>query len=344
MDEPSSDLLGFVASLGGGDGLRVEENLGEGFVRLRVSEAERRQARHDIRCVEDAVVELLRNARDAGARRIFVATSREGDLRTTVVADDGVGIPEDMRERVFDARVTSKLESVGMDRWGVHGRGMALFSIRERCVSADVTDSGVGRGTAIRIVSDATRLPERADQSKWPTLGASETPDALSGPHNIVRACCEVALEADGCRVYFGSPSEMVATMRARVQPLPDGEGPRVVDRIARAQDAGELRRVSGELGMPMSERTAYRILGGDVKPVRNVVLALRDARGRASGKVGERTRPSISREDREEFSRSLARDFAALGDKYYLKLEGEPRIRLSDGRITVTFDVSDGE
>ena len=67
MAEDSS-LLGFVSSLGGGDPLRVEENLGDGYVRLRVLEAERRQAKHDIRCVEDVLIELLRNARDAGAR------------------------------------------------------------------------------------------------------------------------------------------------------------------------------------------------------------------------------------------------------------------------------------
>ena len=69
MADGSDDLLGFVASMGGERALRVEENLGEGYVRLRVAEAERRQAKHDVRCVEDIVIEMLRNARDAGARQ-----------------------------------------------------------------------------------------------------------------------------------------------------------------------------------------------------------------------------------------------------------------------------------
>ena len=86
----------FVSSFGGGDGLRVEETLGNGYVRLRISEAERRQAKHDIRCVEDAVIELLRNARDAGARNIFVASGRDGDVRSVYVIDDGSGIPASM--------------------------------------------------------------------------------------------------------------------------------------------------------------------------------------------------------------------------------------------------------
>lgn len=337
----SSDLLGFVSSLGGGEGLRVEENLGEGFVRLRVSEAERRQAKHDIRCVEDAVVELLRNARDAGARRIFVGTAREGDLRTTVVLDDGTGIPDDMRERVFDARVTSKLDSMRHDRWGVHGRGMALFSVREQCESAKVMDSGVGRGTAIRIVSDATKLPERADQSKWPRLTrANGSADDLSGPHNIIRSCCEFALEEPGCKVYVGSPSELVATVRARVRPR-NGGVRGVADSLALAPDAPSLAIVAASVGIDMSDRTAYRILSGEIQPVRNCALVLRGPRDPKVASPAVTTgSPRISPEDREEFLDAMARDFTHLADRYYLELSGRPRLKVQDGRLTVTFDV----
>ena len=185
----SGDLADFVSRMGGERSLRVEENLGEGYVRLRVAEAERRQAKHDIRCVEDMVIELLRNSRDAGAKRIYLATSREGDLRTTTILDDGSGVPQDMQERIFEARVTSKLESVHVDRWGVHGRGMALYSVRENAVSAHVASSALGKGTSISVVTDATKLAERADQSTWPTLGEDEDGKrtCARGPHNIVR-------------------------------------------------------------------------------------------------------------------------------------------------------------
>lgn len=47
----------------------------------RSSEAERRQAAQDIRSSEDVVIELLRNARDAGASRIFLATQKTGNAR-----------------------------------------------------------------------------------------------------------------------------------------------------------------------------------------------------------------------------------------------------------------------
>ena len=48
-------LAGFVASVNGEGHLRVEYDYGDGFVRLRTSEAERRQAAQDIRNTESIV-------------------------------------------------------------------------------------------------------------------------------------------------------------------------------------------------------------------------------------------------------------------------------------------------
>ena len=78
----ANELISFIASMSGEGNLRVEENLGEGYVRLRVSEAERRQAKHDIQHVEDIVIEMLRNARDAGADKVYLATTKEDGVRT----------------------------------------------------------------------------------------------------------------------------------------------------------------------------------------------------------------------------------------------------------------------
>lgn len=358
-DASAEGLLGFVSAMGGERALKVEENLGEGYVRLRVSEAERRQAAQDIRCVEDAIIEILRNSRDAGARHIYVATSREGGVRTTTVLDDGVGIPKDMQERVFEARVTSKLESVHMDRWGIHGRGMALFSVRENAVSARVVSSGPGKGCAISVVTDAGQLSERADQSTWPELGYDDqgTPCCVRGPHNIVRACCEFALEERGsCEVYLGSPAEVAATARARegrslessdllfldsLDELP------VLQRLYAAADAAELGRVAGSLCLDMSERTAHRIVSGQIAPMRSVTSRLmREHRptGEPQPKEVDLARDPrglrLSKDDIEEFSRVLERDFDLIAQRYYLSLAQEPRIRVGGNKITVTFDL----
>ncbi|WP_322354378.1 ATP-binding protein [Paratractidigestivibacter sp.] len=361
MTISGSGLLGFVASMGGERNLRVEENLGEGYVRLRVAEAERRQAKHDIRCAEDIVIEMLRNSRDAGAKHIYVATAREGDLRTITILDDGSGIPADMQDRVFEARVTSKLESVHMDRWGVHGRGMALYSVKENAESAEVVSSAPGRGSSIRVVTDASRLPERADQSTWPTTGIDESGGLICerGPHNIVRTCCEFAIEERAtCEVYFGSPSEIAATARARAPRtveaselmfIDDISELPILERLRAASDASELHRVATSLGLDMSERTAHRIVSGQIKTQRSIVASLtRRSRGKASKPEVDLSRDhrglKLSHEDSRDFSREMERCFQMLADRYYLTLTDEPKIRIGKGKITVTFQIEQAE
>ena len=78
-------LASFIEDVCGESHLRVEADLGGGFVRLRSSEAERRQAAQDIRCTEDIVIEMLRNARDAHASAVFVACTRDGNNRRIVM-------------------------------------------------------------------------------------------------------------------------------------------------------------------------------------------------------------------------------------------------------------------
>lgn len=358
MGEPESSLLGFVASMGGERSLRVEENLGEGYVRLRVAEAERRQAKHDIRCAEDIVIEMLRNSRDAGAKHIYVATSREGDLRTITILDDGSGIPEDMQERVFEARVTSKLESVHMDRWGVHGRGMALYSVRENAVFAGVVSSAPGKGSSIKVVTDASKLSERTDQSTWPATGVDEDGGIVCerGPHNIIRTCCEFAIEERAsCEVYVGSPSEIASTARARAARSVDASDLMFIDdmaelpvleRLRAAADASELHEVASSVGLDMSERTAHRIVSGQIKPLRSVMARLTHRGGPKQPKPVDLSHDhrglKLSAEDSQDFSRELERAFSLLGDRYYLKLEDAPKVRVGKGRIVVTFDVSE--
>ncbi|MDO8986780.1 MAG: ATP-binding protein, partial [Coriobacteriia bacterium] len=212
MTTDKDNLIDLVSSVSGDTYLKVEENLGDGFVRLRVSEAERRQAKHDIRSFEDIVVELLRNARDAHAQRIFVATTRDGDIRSLAMIDDGVGVPDGMQERIFEPRVTSKLETMVMDRWGVHGRGMALFSVRSNVSKIAVAASGTHKGASIVVSSDSTVLSERADQSSWPAVEKDDSGilRVARGPHNVIRRVLEFACEHPEVDVFLGSPVEVL--------------------------------------------------------------------------------------------------------------------------------------
>lgn len=352
-------LVDFVASVSGESTVRVEESLGDGFVRLRVGEAERRQAKHDIRCIEDAVIEMLRNSRDAGAHTIMLATSREGDERMVVMLDDGIGVPDSMRERIFDARVTSKLDTVHMDRWGVHGRGMALFSIKQNVKSATVMASGKNLGSSIRVDADATKLTERKDQSTWPTMAHNDEDSlALKGPHNIIRTCCEFALEErPAVEVYLGSAAEILATARALAEGSVDAskllftsdkETLPVLMRPALAGDAHELTEISMSLGLDISERTAHRILAGQIKPLRPVASRLTHHAGKpGSAEVDlmrDRRGLKIAEDDLEQFSRMMERDFDFIGERYYINLATEPRISVTKDKITVSFNLDKGD
>src|SRR5450756_1445522 len=200
-DEPGSSaersIMDFVSNITDTARFRIEERLPHGFVRLKVAEAERRQAQQDIRSVEDIVRELVRNARDAGARNIFVASQKEkGRYRRLTVIDDGSGIPGDMHGLVFEPRVTSKSEDFEEDRYGVHGRGMALFSIKSRAMQTQIVSSQPGRGTVISVGVDTKKVPERSDQATLPVLSQTEEGESVgSGPHNVTRVLLEMSVD-----------------------------------------------------------------------------------------------------------------------------------------------------
>ena len=90
---PNTSLQQFIQNISGEDHTRVQDDLGNGFVRLRAAEAQRRQAKQDIRSFEDVVIEMLRNARDANAKAIFIATWSTKEQRFLTMLDDGDGVP-----------------------------------------------------------------------------------------------------------------------------------------------------------------------------------------------------------------------------------------------------------
>ncbi len=346
----------FLDEVSDGSFLRVESDLGNGFVRLRVSEAQRRQAKQDIRCVEDAVIEMLRNARDAHARNIFLATARSADLRTVTMVDDGDGVPQDMRERIFEPRVTSKLDAFSEDDWGVHGRGMALYSIKENAAEASVTASVLGEGSAIRAAFRTCELSERKDQSTLPELSGSarEGWRLGTGPRNIARATAEFALSCRStCTVYFGSPVEVAATLRAYGRRWAAGltEAQVSADRVAPAKrialccDAAALSQCACELGLDVSQRSAYRILQGEVEPLAPLLGILRERSSRddacsGAGRDGARDMRGlkIASEDIDDFSAALKLAWRDLAEAYYLESDIDPVVKVSRDGVQVTF------
>ncbi len=344
--------------------LRVEADLGDGFVRLRSDEAQRRQAIHDIRSTEDIVIELLRNSRDAHAHNIYLATGREGDRRTLVVVDDGEGIPESMHARVFEPRVTSKLDTMSLDKWGVHGRGMALYSIEVNAESAQVVSSRPGGGCALAVSTDVKKLGEKRDQSSFPVFQLGEAGAvAVRGPKNILRVTCEFALDArKQATVYLGSATEIAAALYAcGKRSLSAAEAAFAADpaalpcteRLAAAADPAMFRALASTLGLTLSERSARRIMDGAIAPAAPVLEQLACALGESQGE-GAAEEPKHAAKPRRKSERALALspdDVAAFAGRvqeafrdiardYYLEADVIPVVRVEKDAVRITIPV----
>lgn len=255
------ELAEFLKNFSGTDRARAEEDFGDGFYRLHVEEAEKRQAKHDIRSVEDALLELLRNSRDAGATHIAVATSlRDKRYREMVVIDNGEGVPYKFFKLIFEPRVTSRLSKVIEDDYGVHGRGMALYAVKVHAEEAKVSYSKAFSGTGFKVIFDTEEIPERKNQTEKPRIIKGKDGIELRGVKNILYTLTEFTISNDSISIFYGSPTEVLNTMlgNAGFKPLIDSLG------INKQSTAENIEDVAGKLGLSISLRNSYRILSGE--------------------------------------------------------------------------------
>lgn len=95
--------------------------------------------------MQQVFLNLINNAIDAVGREgeIRLTVRREGDGVEVSVADNGPGIPESLRDRVFDPFFSTKTGST-------HNSGLGLAICRETMLALggriDI-DTSVGRGT-----------------------------------------------------------------------------------------------------------------------------------------------------------------------------------------------------
>lgn len=358
----SSELGSFIDEVCGESRLRVESDLGDGFVRLRISEAEKRQAAQDIRSTEDVVIEMLRNARDAHAKIIFLALQREGTKRVVTILDDGDGIPENLHSLVFEPRVTSKLDTAHMDKWGMHGRGMALYSIKVNARRAEVRASKPGLGSSIQVETSLETLPEKTDQSTFPVFELQESGSyAMRGPKNVLRTAAEFAMEHRKiCSVYCGTPAEICATLyaygMAATTPTyraftTDFEGEPLVKRLALSADPAQFAALAASMGLEISERTARRIMDGSLAPLSSLMDRLQNesfakvSRPNSKGKTKRRAGSSLklTDEDAAHLAQKAAEAYAQIAEGYYLDPRCEPQVSVSSDAIKITIPIVEG-
>ncbi len=123
--------------------LQVQEGGGELSVELPT---DRLLARVDEGHLKRMVLNLLQNAAQAGENVIVGAEAHHGEVVITV-ADDGPGIPEAMRERVFEPFVTDKEKGAGL--------GLAivkrLAEVNRGRVELHPRDPAIGEGAEFKV-------------------------------------------------------------------------------------------------------------------------------------------------------------------------------------------------
>jgi hypothetical protein len=301
-------------------------DLGHGFARLTGLEGARRGPSR-VHSVEDALLELLRNARDAGAGRIYIAsTLRRRRFRTLSVLDDGEGIPEPYRDLVFEPGVTTRHLSPVHDpddafHTAPHGAGLALYHIRNAALDARVLSTS--SPTAIGVTFDTHHLPERALQS-----------GSRPSRTNLL-ATVEAFARANGhLSLHHGPPARVLATLLGHhiIQPRNGHSG---------WSSSAEIRDRAAELGLGVSLRTVQRILRGEIPPLARVEAA---GRARASGTnagsgtvgaLAERPVLRLGEEERAQIAAILRRAArAGYLDLAELRVEARPGEVLMRARI----------
>jgi hypothetical protein len=306
------DLLKFLNKVGVTQKFRIEENLGSGYVRLNIEESQRRQAKHDIRSVEDAVIELVRNSRDAGAKNILVASRLRNNIREIWVIDDGEGIPLELHKKIFEARVTSKVDKIIEDDYGVHGRGMALFAINSRCKEAVVSKSEEGKLTVVKIASDINELPERSDQSTLPKVKRVDGKVEFSGAVNVPRILTEFASKSPQVEFFYGLPSQIAATLIKLAKKEKSFSG-------FNSNDVDEFCKIfNSYFGFTLSKRNAYRCLSGELNGV-NLRLYYKNAFARKANLKQKSFASMIKISELEPIMKSAAKDLEEIAEKYNL-------------------------
>lgn len=364
--DDSHDLVDFIENSIGDEHIRVDEDFGGGFVRLKSSEAQKRQAAQDIRCSEDILIELLRNSRDAGASVIFIATTKSDDKRSIVVIDDGAGIPHEMFDRVFEPRVTSKLDTSHMDNWGLHGRGMALYSIEVNTDSSEVVCSEVGYGCAIKVVSDTSKLDEKVDQSTFPRFELVDSKHMMRGPKNLIRTAVEFALEhRSDVNVFMGSPAEILSTIysygcstipAAKRAFTSNREQEKLFKRASFSADPASLVSAAADIGLDVSERTARRVIDGKIKSLPTLMDLLsskafpKQGSQKSSGspkkvdRIADGHLRTIhpSDEDVVRFRSDIAAAFCDMAERYYLLSDVDIDVAFRNGEIRISIPTID--
>jgi len=297
-------------------------DLGAGFARLTGVEGVRRGPSR-ITHVEDALLELARNARDAGAARIYVAsTLKDRRFRTLTVIDDGHGIPESHSDLILEPGVTTRHLNPVTDPGdpSTHGAGLSLYQIKNHSLETRVLSTS--SPTSIQATFDTNNLPER-------TLQSSTRPSKSNLRATLERFTATTNAQSPRLHSYYGPPVRILATLLHH-------------HIIQNRRDSAGLWEAAYRLGLGVSVRSVQRILRGEVRPVEDLSGGERGEGVRGRRAVGRRDRGPVLELGEEESARiaDILRRAARAG---YMEVE-ELRFESRPGELSLTARVYEPE
>jgi signal transduction histidine kinase len=102
--------------------------------------------------LREVLLNLLENARHAGARHVTVRVEQQGRDVMLRIRDDGSGIPEDILPRVFEPHFSTTTSGSGL--------GLAISRrLVEGWGGRIALESAVGAGTTVSVLLVATLAP-----------------------------------------------------------------------------------------------------------------------------------------------------------------------------------------
>jgi hypothetical protein len=297
-------------------------DLGAGFARLTGVEGARRGPSR-ITHIEDALLELARNARDAGAANIFVAsTLKNRRYRTLTVIDDGHGIPKSHRDLILQPGVTTRHLNPVTEPGDpvVHGAGLSLYQIKGHSLETKVLSTS--SPTSIQATFDTNVLPERALQS-------TTRPSQSNLRATLQRFTATTNAHSPRLHSYYGPPARILATLlHNRI--------------IPKQRDSSGLREMALGLGLDVSVRSVQRILRGEVLPVEYISGGEGDEVVRGRKVVGRRDGGPILELGEEESAR-IADILRRAARARYMEVE-ELRFESRPGEISLRARVYEPE
>jgi PAS domain S-box-containing protein len=246
VDRVVDDMLPLLRRLlGGGVDLRFHRGGADLLVR-----ADRGQ-------LEQVILNLCVNARDAvaGDGRVTVSTSRRqgesGDRVALVVADDGAGIPADIRDRVFDPFFTTK--GVGA------GTGLGLSTVHGvvHQHGGEVTvESEVGEGSRFTVLLPLAAAEEAKEKKAPPPppaggretilLAEDEPPVRNLASRVLERAGYKVITASDGMEAVERFQREESVSLAILDVVMPRMSGPEAAKHLLRLRPGTRILFVSG--------------------------------------------------------------------------------------------------